>query len=358
MKKMAQFLRRALRAAKWRIEFLGWIFTIKCSKNIFVFGAPFHSNMGDQAQSYCTDVWIKSSYPGYMVRIYDTAELSQDNYRLLRRIKKYCNKKDKVFLHSGYHTTDLYMLEENMQRKVVSLFLDRQIVMLPQTINYTTEEEQICAQKVYNSHPDLVMMCRDEVSYKTAERLFPKCKRLLVPDIVTTMIGTKTYNKQRKGILLCLRNDKESKISQSERKQLVTDISEIDTYYFSDTTIAMSAQEIKKNREKILHDLWEEYAGYCAIITDRYHGTIFSLIANTPVIVISSTDHKLNSGVNWFPASFNAYVRYVPDLREVADNVRNIYAREYEYRLEPYFQNKYYSTLRNRIEGNDDSFMC
>ncbi|WP_082026255.1 polysaccharide pyruvyl transferase family protein [Prevotella pectinovora] len=41
----------------------------------------------------------------------------------------------------------------------------------------------------------------------------------------------------------------------------------------------------------------QQFAKYQVVITDRYHGTIFSQIVNTPVIVISSTDHKLRSGV-------------------------------------------------------------
>ena len=31
------------------------------SKNAFVFGEPFHSNAGDQAQSYCIQKWIINS---------------------------------------------------------------------------------------------------------------------------------------------------------------------------------------------------------------------------------------------------------------------------------------------------------
>lgn len=36
------------------------------------------------------------------------------------------------------------------------------------------------------------------------------------------------------------------------------------------------------------------------VITDRYHGLIFSVITHTPVIVFKSFDTKISSGVKWF----------------------------------------------------------
>lgn len=47
---------------------------------------------------------------------------------------------------------------------------------------------------------------------------------------------------------------------------------------------------------------------YKVVITDRYHGTIFSLIANTPVIIIKSTDHKVTTGADWFKGIYDDYV--------------------------------------------------
>lgn len=344
------FLRRCIISARYRLGLAAFILSIKMRRNVFVFGAPFHSNMGDQAQSFGIKKWANRAYPGYRVRLYETTELIAGNFTLMKQIRKYCNKGDKVFLHSGYHTTDLYMLEENMQRQAVQLFDDRQVVALPQTIYYQKEEEAEKARRIYNAHPDLLMMCRDEVSYQSAQQMFPNCRKLLFPDIVTTMIGSRQYNKPRKGILLCLRNDKEAFYSPEQIAALKAELEKIDAVSVTDTTIGMDMAQIRKNREKILQDIWREYAGYRAVVTDRYHGTIFSLIAATPVVVISSTDHKLSSGVKWFPESFQSYVRYEPELENIADQIRQIYQTGYDYRLEPYFRTHYYDSLRKQIE--------
>ncbi len=242
------------------------------------------------------------------------------------------------------------MLEENMQRMTIQLFQDRQVVILPQTIFYQTEKEKEKSCNIYNKHPNLLIMCRDEVSYETAQEMFPKCRKLLMPDVVTTMIGVKHYKKERKGILLCLRNDKEALYSAEQIRALKNELETIDTVAVSDTTISMNMDRVRKKRGKILSQMWEEYAGYRAIVTDRYHGTIFSLIAGTPVVVISSTDHKLSSGVKWFPESFRDYVCYEPEIDNVSTQVKRIYSSSYEYCLPPYFIENYYADLRKRIE--------
>lgn len=319
-------------------------------KNAFVFGAPFHSNAGDQAQTYCIERWIKYNYPKYSVRIFNTDVLALDDYKKLKLIRKIIKKNDLIFLHSGYHTTDLYMLEEHTQRKVVQLFPDKKIVILPQTIYYKNHIEEKKAINIYNNHPNLLLMCRDDVSYNIAERIFPNCKLILFPDIVTTLIGTQTYNSERAGILLCVRNDQEALLKKNELDLLVKELSHIDKVQITDTTLSISGYEFSENREKILKEMWKKYSQYKVIVTDRYHGTIFSLIANTPVIVMPSTDHKLSSGVKWFPKSFNDYVHYVDDFSNIINVVEKVYNKKYDYKLPNYFNKKYYSELKSIIE--------
>lgn len=319
------------------------------NKNLFVFGAPYHSNAGDQAQTYCIEKWAKENYPGYTVRIFDTRKIT-NNQNILRRIRKCIKREDKIFLHSGYHTTDLYMYEENMQRRVVELFPDHQVVMLPQTIFYQNMEEAKKAEEIYNSHPDLMILCRDEVSYNTANEIFPKAKKSLFPDIVTTLIGSYRYNYVRKGILICTRNDKEGLVTSEEKERLIEQLSMIDTVDQTDTTLPIDANYFSLHRKEILEKEWDKYAHYKVVITDRYHGTIFSLIANTPVIVMPSTDHKLESGVKWFPESYKDYVTYCPDSKMIPDVVKAYYERKMDYNIPELFQTEYYSKLRSLIE--------
>jgi exopolysaccharide biosynthesis predicted pyruvyltransferase EpsI len=320
------------------------------SKRIFLFGAPFHSNMGDQAQTLCSLLWFKKNYPEYKSYAFDTRYITSSDYKLLKLIKKYIEPEDKIFLHSGYHLTDLYMLEESMNRKVIELFDNNPITILPQTILFKNENEKNKTIEIYNKHKNLTVLCRDDLSYETAKQMFTNCKLLKYPDIVTTLIGTKEFNNTRKGILLCMRNDKEAFYSKENIDKLRGKLEKIDKTDITDTTIDLKAEYISNNREKVINNILNSYSNYKVIITDRYHGTIFSLISNTPVIVLSSTDHKLSSGVKWFPESFKEYVRYMQNIADVPDYVEKIFKRDYQYKLSNYFNEQYYDKLKAILE--------
>ena len=318
-------------------------------KKIFLFGSPYHSNMGDQAQTYCSMKWFEKYYPDYTIFEFNTVDIYRDNYKLLNIIKEIITKRDIIFLHSGYHTTDLYMLEENMQREVVKRFPNNKVVVLPQTILYENDIERETSKQIYNAHNDLTFLCRDQVSFKTAEKLLYNCKRMLYPDIVTTLIGTKEYSNARNGILFCMRNDKEAHYKSEVIDEIKDKLSEISKVDMTDTTIDIKCKEIIKDREKILFNMFEEYSKYEVIVTDRYHGTIFSLISNTPVIVLSSSDHKLESGVKWFPQEFEEYVTFLSDINELQDKIIEILNKKYDYKLPQYFNDVYYSRLKEKL---------
>jgi len=315
------------------------------TKNAYLLGAPYHSNMGDQAQSFCTAKWIEKNFIGYEIIIIDSRSLQLYDDYLLNQIKKYIKREDIIILHSGYHTTDLYLLEENLQRKVIKLFDNKKLVIFPQTVNYVSKIEEEKSKKIYNNHSCMTMLCRDEISYSKAQLLFPKVKTILFPDIVTTYIGKNHYSNDRKGILLCLRNDKESIFGDDEISSMKDNLSIIDKVEITDTTINENAYKIIKNREKYLYEIWNEFSKYKLVITDRYHGTIFSLVANTPVIVLASSDHKLKSGVKWFPNDFSEYVYFEEDVSRIVNKVNEIYDLELKYELPDYFCKEYYDKL-------------
>ena len=322
------------------------------SKNALVFGMPFHSNAGDQAQSYCIELWIKQNYPDYKIRWFDALSMNHSGYHELTKLKKIVKKSDLIFLHSGYHTTDLYMLEEKLQRNVIQSFPEKQIVILPQTINYQTQEERNNSIQIYNNHDNIVLFCRDNTSYELAKQIFYNCKLYLFPDIVTSLIGKRKYNYNRKGVLLCFRNDKEAYIKKEEKKEISQKISKIDYVETTDTTLDVNADYFIQHRGQVLEDLWDYYSHFRVVITDRYHGTIFSLIANTPVIVLPSTDHKLQSGVEWFPDSYKEYISFCSDMDFIEKYVLQVYKNEYSYELPSYFQERYYNKMKEIIEDN------
>lgn len=323
------------------------LFFLKNKNIIYIFGSPRHSNMGDQAQTYCIIRWAKLNYPNYNVLVFTKAIVNDMILRLLRLVIK---KSDKIFIHSGYHLTDLYD-EKRVYCKVLKLFPDFRILVFPQTVNFVKSvEDEKYVSEVFNNHGNILLCCRDEISYKKAKMLFPDCELLLYPDIVTALIGKMHYKNKRDGILFCMRNDIEAFY---EKKQILEffNLFEKETIKMTDTTLDLSYYYIREHREKILKQIFEEYSRYKVVVTDRYHGTIFSLIAGTPVVVLSSKDHKLYSGVRWFPESYHKYVYYAENLAEAYKIVLNILQdKTLAYCLPSYFEEKYYSKLKSYYE--------
>ena len=244
--------------------------------------------------------------------------------------------------------TDLYH-EQDVYCRVAQLFQDFPIIIFPQTVNYVHTTNLIKTANIFNKHGRILLMCRDEFSYKIAEQYFINCRLLLYPDIVTSLIGTKTFTNNREGILFCMRNDKEAFYTHHDIQKLQDKFVNINIQQ-TDTTLPIKVKTIYKNREKILYDIFEEYSKYKLIITDRYHGTIFSLIAGTPVIVLSSSDHKLSSGIKWFPKEFDQYIQFAQNLDDAYNLAKKTLDNKFEHILPAYFKTNYYDKLNSIIK--------
>lgn len=318
-------------------------------RKAFLFGSPGHGNMGDQAQTYCIEQWIKENYADDYEII--TMTLASATDTVIYTISQQISANDLLFCHSGYHLTDLYN-EKDVYLKVIEQFPKHRIVIFPQTINFNNnKEDEKRVSLIFNSHKNITLLCRDQESYKNAQLIFKSCNLLLYPDIVTSLIGTKTFSNRREGVLFCMRNDVEAFYTVREISKLRARFDTVKTE-MTDTTISTPYKTIKRKRETILNEMLNHFSQFELVITDRYHGTIFSLIAGTPVIVLSSTDHKLSSGVKWFPESFGKNVQYAKDPETAYLLAIDILANHQSGKdLPAYFKENYYDVLKSKIKA-------
>lgn len=144
--------------------------------------------------------------------------------------------------------------------------------------------------------------------------------------------------------MLCVRNDGEKLYSDEQINILRKRFDAIKTD-ICDTTIDASIWKWDKNRENLIRNILSKFAHYQVIITDRYHGTIFSQVVNTPVVVISSTDHKLSSGVKWFPQDkFEDNITFAKNLDEAYVKALDVLTRNGKIKLNSsWFKDKYYN---------------
>jgi len=334
---------------------------------VFVLSHPVHSNMGDQAQLYCLEKWLTENYPKYKIirlgtllpgfNIYPDKELYLSLFCstfTLLSLRLRVEKRDLFIGHSGYFMIDHHS-GWKMFASVLKFFPKNKMIIFPQTINFYAPVIKQTVSNIFSDKKNLLLMCRDEVSYKNAEKLFTNLKLLLYPDIVTSLVGTIQFTNERRGVLFCMRDDIEAFYSPSDIAILRGKLSHVPTELI-DTTISESPLFVDRNRKMILEKMFQKFSSFKVVVTDRYHGTIFSMIASTPVVVISSSDHKLSSGVRWFPKEqFGDYITYAPNLEIAYDNVKELLDRnDLTYALPPYFKENYYDLLKGKIQKMED----
>lgn len=333
--------------------------TSKSNKRILYFGIPMHTNLGDQAQKYCIRNWIKENYPEYEVLEIPTRIVVDKRFAFLKELQQNVRLEDIIIFQSGYCTHDLEpSTEDLMHRIVISNFPDNRILMLPQTVYFRSEKRKKLSSEIYNMATRMLFLARDRVSYEIAQGMFPKLKIQMYPDIVTTLIGTKAFTKKRNGIFLCTRRDCEKYYSDEEIAWLEKKLSEDCNIDYGDTTIDdCDPYWLDQNIEVKLNEIFEQYASYRIVITDRYHGTIFSLIAGTPVIVVKTHDHKVSTGVEWFKGIYD-YVYFADSLENAYVIAKKILGESVKCRPEPYFKKEYYDHLRKAFEEATEVGTC
>ena len=173
----------------------------------------------------------------------------------------------------------------------------------------------------------------------------------LFPDIVTTLIGEKIFNeKERDGVFICARRDNEKLYSDEELDKLKKRLEKKCYVYRGDTVLDnCNPYYMDKHLERELNKIFEKYSSYKVIITDKFHGTIFSIIAGTPVIVIKTQDHKVSGGVEWFKGVYDN-VYFAENLDAAYKIAFYLIDNSAGYEPKPYFKEKYYDGLKNLFD--------
>ena len=319
-------------------------------KRIWYFCVPTHSNLGDQAQACCIEKYFRKFFSDHIV--FKLSNNSFDFYeeKILMILKEKIKETDLIFFQSGYTFTGIHPYE-NMHRKIVENFPYNKIVFLPQTVKFKNQKILENVQNFYGKYDNIYFFARDKISYDIYKSIFPEHRNVhCFPDIVTTEIGNYDFNNnERNGILLCVRNDVEKLYSFQEISLFKEKLQKIAKVSLSDTNSETKENSLKEYWKKIEETI-DDYAQYQVIITDRYHGTIFALIANTLVIILKTTDHKVVTGADWFEGVYEDYVYVVNDLEEASQVAQQI-VTGFEYRKLPsYFKEKYYDRLKDIIE--------
>lgn len=279
------------------------------------------ANIGDHAQVVAISRWFQAHFPDFPVLEVDKNESVQYIDVLAQAVEP----GDVIFLHSGGNLGDRGVWSERARRGLITRFAKNAVVSLPQTIYFSDTEKGKAecnrTREIYAAHPNLTIIGRDAVSARLAGELFPNATTFAIPDFVLSLpMRQSTPAHAPARVLLCLRNDDESILNGDRRRQLIAAAGEsatvLDTQHHAPIAIG--------KREAILEALLHRFSQHDIVVTDRYHGAIFSVISGKPTVVLPTVDHKLTSAIDWFSDYQN--VRMVENIENIESVIAELLA--------------------------------
>lgn len=143
-------------------------------KKVAYIDIPLHYNVGDTLIYLGTEQFIDD----HDINVTHRAFQKNINHKSLKQA-------DVIMLHGGGNFGDLYQKHQKLRESIVKRYPDKQIVLLPQTIYFKSKVAQDKAAKVFNSHPNLTMLVRDQRSYEVASAFSDKV--MLMPDMAHSL---------------------------------------------------------------------------------------------------------------------------------------------------------------------------
>jgi len=166
---------------------------------------PDHINIGDHliwlgTIFYLTD--ILGTKINYVSSLKDFSEIKME-----RKIGQ-----APILFHGGGNFGDFWPGSQEFRERIISKYQDRPIIILPQSIYFSDENNLRRAASVFNSHPNLTLFTRDNHSHKLALQYFSNCQIIKSPDMAFQMVnmpGLSFSLNQKQSILYHDRTDRE-----------------------------------------------------------------------------------------------------------------------------------------------------
>ncbi len=325
-------------------------------RRIVYFELPCFDNLGDHAIAYCAEKELARK-----VRELGDAQLyvisGWDTLSAIFDLKKVIGKRDIIVCQGGGNFGNLYEFSTALRRRTLQAFKDNKIIIMPQSIFYTDNEAGKKAlsmdQELVKACRDITIYARDNTSYEFIKKNFDAKTELRIDTVATYDASDLALSDaERKGILLCLRSDKESNLSAKEKIKVIEAAESVgrekactkeieassekmnnrrcfdDIYSVLVTDTCVGYDIADNERESAIKDKLRLFGGSRLVITDRLHGMIFAYVTKTPCIVIGNNHHKVRDAYKMLETGVNIrYVECIDDIshliQEMTDHINN-----------------------------------
>lgn len=287
----------------------------KIKKPVFLIFTPEHANLGDHAIAYAEQKMLDSIGISYYEVTNKQLEILQ-YYNLMSVFDG-----SFILVTGGGNLGSLWTWIENINRCIITENPNSTIFILPNSIYYGTEDKLYFeeSRKIYNSHNSLFLYAREKLSYSFMSKAYNNVK--LIPDMVLSLDYSSVDN-DRRGCILCLRNDREATLTKEERLSIAVYAKSIfkSGITVSDTVLNHNVSVI--DRESALLEKFNEFSHAELIITDRLHGMIFAAITGTNCIVLDSKSPKLRGCYEWI--KHLDYIKFIDDVSMIEHTYHNM----------------------------------
>ena len=273
---------------------------------------PAHSNCGDSAIWLGTLTEIERHFqirPAYVTR---ESEYPEDLEKLMLE--------GPVFLLGGGNFGDTWKRIHDNRLRIIRDFRNRQIIQLPQSINFSSDEYLKETVRAIRNHPDFILLVRDAVSFEFAKKNF-ECEIHLCPDMAYGMKKSWKLSEPSTPALCLLRSDHEKSETTPSSEFLsrygqVTDWEENFNERKFLLKILNKSNRLLGTRSMTMRHL-ERYFRVSAlekvqrgidtlscgnvVITDRLHGHILSSLIGKPHVVFDNSYGKVVNFIETWP---------------------------------------------------------
>jgi exopolysaccharide biosynthesis predicted pyruvyltransferase EpsI len=222
-----------------------------------------------------------------------------------------------ILIQGGGNFGDRWEYMQSMRERVISDFPDRQIIQLPQGIDFEMGPRLEQAQRILNAHPNLTLLIRDHAGVERTRELFRNATIKFCPDMAFGYGHIKPAREADLDAVVLRRNDSESLAGGFSMRPAIGHV-DLDWGLTGPVKLLAWALRLPGAVAKrvpalavVLYPVQRfAYLGLATInvrhaagilsrgrlvVTDRLHATVMSALMGKPVVAMDNANGKVSA---------------------------------------------------------------